>query len=265
MSSKVTTLPALTAALKQSAPTVSIATTGTSVQPTSFRPWMTPHSSPPPPTDNTTAPGFTLGPREAATSEIMLAWPCLLMRGVVLKNLCTRGLTFATAGWFYYKKQSNVMQRRDVSCQQLAVNHSDAHRRTSLVHEIVTYAWRICFVERASGCQRYYYYCYHCQARTLNRAVWAAVRGPRASRGLRHVAMMTGTFTGSNHFAASVMRLNSSKVSCPPPLRLSLVTSTKNSEGVTLADGELISLLGRVVPESVDQAFVHHTQLFLYT
>lgn len=77
MSSSVTTLPALTAALKQSAPTVSIAMMGTSVQPTSSRPRMTPQRRPPPPTDTSTAPGFTSGPREAATSAIRLAWPCL--------------------------------------------------------------------------------------------------------------------------------------------------------------------------------------------
>lgn len=53
--------------------------------------------------------------------------------------------------------------------------------------------------------------------------------------------------------------------SCPPPLCLSVVTPTQHSEGVTLTEGQLIGLLGRVVPESVHQAFVHHTQLFLYT
>lgn len=77
MSSRVTTVPAFTAAFKQSAPTVSIAMIGTSVQPTSFRPWMTPQRRPPPPTDTSTAPGLTTGPREAATSVIILAWPCL--------------------------------------------------------------------------------------------------------------------------------------------------------------------------------------------
>lgn len=77
MSASVTTLPALTAALKQSAPTVSMAMMGTSVQPTSFRPWMTPQRRPPPPTDTSTAPGLTPGPRESATSVIILAWPCL--------------------------------------------------------------------------------------------------------------------------------------------------------------------------------------------
>ncbi|KAG7244367.1 hypothetical protein INR49_003224 [Caranx melampygus] len=59
------------------------------------------------------------------------------------------------------------MQRRDVSCQQLAVNHSDAQRPI-------------------------YYYCYHCQARTLN-----GPSGPR-SGGLElpeASAMMTGTYT----------------------------------------------------------------------
>lgn len=77
MSSSVTRLPALTAALKQWAPTVSMATMGTSVQPTSRRPRTTPQRRPPPPTDITTAPGFTPGPREAAASAITLAWPCL--------------------------------------------------------------------------------------------------------------------------------------------------------------------------------------------
>lgn len=77
MSSSVTNLPALTAALKQLAPSVSMATMGTSVQPTSWRPWTTPQRRPPPPTEITTAPGFTSGPREAAASAIILAWPCL--------------------------------------------------------------------------------------------------------------------------------------------------------------------------------------------
>ena len=51
----------------------------------------------------------------------------------------------------------------------------------------------------------------------------------------------------------------------PPPLGLSLVTPAKHSEAVALAEGKLISLLGRVVPQSIDQAFVHDPQLLLYT
>lgn len=52
---------------------------------------------------------------------------------------------------------------------------------------------------------------------------------------------------------------------CPPPLCFRVVTATQHGQGVALPEGQLIGLLGRVVPESVDQAFVHHTQLFLYT
>lgn len=52
---------------------------------------------------------------------------------------------------------------------------------------------------------------------------------------------------------------------CPPPFCLSVVTPTQHSDGVTLAEGKLVTLLGRIVPESVHQAFVHHPQLLLYT
>ena len=54
----VTSLPALTLAAKLSAPSVSMATTGTSLQPTSCNPRNTPHIKPPPPTDNTITEGF---------------------------------------------------------------------------------------------------------------------------------------------------------------------------------------------------------------
>lgn len=53
--------------------------------------------------------------------------------------------------------------------------------------------------------------------------------------------------------------------SSPPPLRLSVVAATQNREGIALPEGQLITLLGSVVPESIDQAFVHYTQFFLYT
>jgi hypothetical protein len=75
MSGRVTILPAFTAALKQSAPSVSMQMMGTLAQPTSFMPFTTPQSSPPPPTDKTTAPG--LDGREALISLTILAWPCL--------------------------------------------------------------------------------------------------------------------------------------------------------------------------------------------
>lgn len=53
--------------------------------------------------------------------------------------------------------------------------------------------------------------------------------------------------------------------SSPPPLCLGVVAATQHGEGVALAEGQLVPLLGRIVPESVDQTFVHHTQLFLDT
>ena len=54
---RVTSLLALTAALKQFAPSVSMASIGTVLQPTLSMPCDTPIRSPPPPTDKTTRSG----------------------------------------------------------------------------------------------------------------------------------------------------------------------------------------------------------------
>ncbi len=62
--------PATMAACSDAAPSVSTASTGTSCQPLRCKPSTTPLSSPPPPTDSTTASGFT---PLWATSSIMLA------------------------------------------------------------------------------------------------------------------------------------------------------------------------------------------------
>ncbi|TNN69927.1 hypothetical protein EYF80_019800 [Liparis tanakae] len=115
MSSRVTSLPALTAALKLSAPAVSMATMGTSVQPASFRPWATPQRSPPPPTESSTAPGLAPEPREAATSAIILAWPCLREReregerGSSLQETGRRGSLCRVC-----VPEQRVIERRDV-------------------------------------------------------------------------------------------------------------------------------------------------------
>lgn len=59
MEGNVTSSPTFMAALRLWAPTVSIAMMGTSPQPARRRPSTTPFKRPPPPTDKTTAPGFT--------------------------------------------------------------------------------------------------------------------------------------------------------------------------------------------------------------
>ena len=64
--------PASTDCANASAPAVSTAITGTSFQPWRCKPAITPHSKPPPPTDNTTASGLTPA---SAISSMMLAWP----------------------------------------------------------------------------------------------------------------------------------------------------------------------------------------------
>lgn len=51
----------------------------------------------------------------------------------------------------------------------------------------------------------------------------------------------------------------------PPPLGLYVVAATQHGQGVALAEGQLVGMLGREVPERVDQTFVHHAQLLLYT
>lgn len=53
--------------------------------------------------------------------------------------------------------------------------------------------------------------------------------------------------------------------SCPPPLGLQAIAATQHCQGIALAEGQLIGMLGCVVPESVDQTFVHHPQLLLHT
>ena len=78
MSGIVTGCPASVAARKQLAPSVSMARTGTSCQPTFSMPWRIPTRRPPPPTTVTTRPGFT-GISEW-TSWISDSWPSLGQR-----------------------------------------------------------------------------------------------------------------------------------------------------------------------------------------
>lgn len=75
ISGSVTSLPALIAAFKEAAPSVSMQMTGTPAQPTCFSPSMTPQRRPPPPTATTTAPGLQVS--ESLISCMILAWPSL--------------------------------------------------------------------------------------------------------------------------------------------------------------------------------------------
>lgn len=49
----------------------------------------------------------------------------------------------------------------------------------------------------------------------------------------------------------------------PPPLGLHVVAAPQHRQSVALTEGELVGVLGRVVPESPDQTLVHHPQLLL--
>lgn len=97
MSGKVTKRPAFTAALKQSAPTVSIQRIGTWPQPTSSKPWTTPQKSPPPPTHRTTAPGSH--GNTAFSSWTRLEWPFLKKCRIFHHNYCM----FASEVHFLFK------------------------------------------------------------------------------------------------------------------------------------------------------------------
>ena len=77
MVGSVTLSPALMAALKQSAPTVSMESTGTSFHPTFFMPSSIPIISPPPPTEHTTRPGRSPSLKSVLHSSINDAWPAL--------------------------------------------------------------------------------------------------------------------------------------------------------------------------------------------
>ena len=51
----------------------------------------------------------------------------------------------------------------------------------------------------------------------------------------------------------------------PPPLGLQVVRAPEDGEGLPLAEGQLIGLLGVVVPEGEGTALVHHAELLLHT
>lgn len=51
--------------------------------------------------------------------------------------------------------------------------------------------------------------------------------------------------------------------SCPPPLCLTVVLSPQNSDGIPLAERQLVRILSFVIPQSVHRPLVHDTQLLL--
>lgn len=75
ISGNVISSPAFIAALRLCAPMVSMATMGTSAQSAWRSPSTTPFSRPPPPTDNTIAPGFSV--RSCTSSFTRVVWPSL--------------------------------------------------------------------------------------------------------------------------------------------------------------------------------------------
>jgi len=80
---RVTSLLAFTAALKQFAPSVSMASIGTVLQPTLSMPCDTPIINPPPPTDRMTTSGgrdTDIDVNCSADSSINDSWPCLTVR-----------------------------------------------------------------------------------------------------------------------------------------------------------------------------------------
>lgn len=50
----------------------------------------------------------------------------------------------------------------------------------------------------------------------------------------------------------------------PPPLGLVFIFAPQDGDGIPFMEGQLIAVLGLVVPQSIHGAFVHHSQLLLY-
>lgn len=51
----------------------------------------------------------------------------------------------------------------------------------------------------------------------------------------------------------------------PPPLGLVFVFAPQDGDGIPFMEGQLIVVLGFVVPQSIHNAFVHDPQLLLYS
>lgn len=50
----------------------------------------------------------------------------------------------------------------------------------------------------------------------------------------------------------------------PPPLGLVFIFAPQDGDSIPFMEGQLIVVLGLVVPQSIHRAFVHHSQLLLY-